>query len=453
MSSEISMNVESLFYSLSKDWFSHREGSYESHRRSGVFSVALTTWLMILQRLSGMPLQGALVETLNDERKGIFAQLNKKSKKLTYGTVSNNSGGFARARDRLVPQEVTDLVKHCESKLRKKLVDTGSFYLLDGTCMTTAYSKSNESRYPRHIAGVNKKMHYPRMRVVTAHSLANGTALEPIHGTINDSEQALTWNYLESLPANSTVMGDRNFGIFSVAYRATTLGHKVLFRMTDTRFKSIVGKDTGQNIHTQKNWMSSANDRRTTPSIPKDASVEGFFIKICVETAGFRPQVLYFFTTLDMPPVEIAALYLRRQRIETHISQLKQILKLEFISAKTPERIQKELSIAFLTFNLISAVMTAAAKHNNIPFERISFTAAIRIISAYGSQLQNASSTAHRERIIERMFIAFNQTKIPLRKKQRSYPRVVKRKNTKFPTRAVVENLIVNNQEVILEGK
>ena len=31
-------------------------------------------------------------------------------------------------------------------------------------------------------------------------------------------------------------MGDRNFGVFSVAYDAQAKGHDVLFRLTKTRF-------------------------------------------------------------------------------------------------------------------------------------------------------------------------------------------------------------------------
>ena len=205
MSKDAWLNVEKLFYEISKDWFGEREISYESERRSGVFSAALTIWLMILQRLSGMPMQGAVVGTLNREGQGIFAKLNTKSKKLAHGTVSSNSGGFSRARDRLDLSYVNDLVEHCWAKLRGK-GKAENFYILDGTCLTTAHSNENAARYPRHSVGKDKSIHFPRLRVVTAHALANGIALKPIHGTMTDSEQALTWKFLPVLPKHSTVM-------------------------------------------------------------------------------------------------------------------------------------------------------------------------------------------------------------------------------------------------------
>jgi len=305
--------------------------------------------------------------------------------------------------------------------------------------MTTTYSKENEAQYPRHSFGKNKSAHFPRLRAITAHNLENGLALEPKLGSMTDSEQKLTWDFLADLPPESTVIGDRNFGVFSLAYRAHCLKQKVLFRLNEAIFKRVVGKVSTKDRDITLTWSPSKYDLKTTPDIPKESSVQGRFIQIKIHKKGYRPEVLFFFTTLDLPVAQIAKLYKQRQRIETHIRQLKQFLKMEFIAAKTPERIQKELSIAFLTFNLISAVMLAAAKHNKIPFERISFTAAQQIINAYGDQLQIAETREQRDKIIKNIFTAFDQTKLPLRTKPRSYPRTLKRKPNKYPVQAQID--------------
>lgn len=126
------MNVESLFHEISRDWFEKNDLPYESAKRSGVFSAALTVWLMMLQRLCGLPLEGALIEMLRNRNRSALVGLNQKSKKLAFGDVSLNSGGFSRARDRVELDQICDLVKHCESKLRQKLGDEDSTYLLDG---------------------------------------------------------------------------------------------------------------------------------------------------------------------------------------------------------------------------------------------------------------------------------------------------------------------------------
>jgi len=102
MKEVITGDIEGLFYEASKEWLGGRDNSYTSSRRSGIYSSALTIWLMIHQRLNGRSLRGATIENLNRAIQGIFAGLNAKSTSLTFRRVSTNSGGFSRARDRFL---------------------------------------------------------------------------------------------------------------------------------------------------------------------------------------------------------------------------------------------------------------------------------------------------------------------------------------------------------------
>ncbi len=54
----------------------------------------------------------------------------------------------------------------------------------------------------------------------------------PLHGPHAVSEQGLLETALSRLPSGSTVLGDANFGVFSVAYSSTQSGHAVLLRLT-----------------------------------------------------------------------------------------------------------------------------------------------------------------------------------------------------------------------------
>jgi hypothetical protein len=434
------INIEKLFYEISRDWFDSEGIKYESHQGSGVYSQALTIWLMMLQRLNGLPLQGTIVNTLNDEGGGIFVRLNLRSKKLRNGNVSVNSGGFSQAKSRIDKEKIIELVQHCEEKLRKKIKDEQNIYLIDGTCLTTAYTKENEKKYARHSAGEKGKLHFPRLRLVTAHSLANGTALKPVYGEITESEQSLAWKYLATLPARSTVMGDRNFGVYSVAYRTILLNHQAMFRLNEAVFNRVVGKRSCSDCDIQTIWTPSRNDLNTTPDLPKDSQLEGRFIKVTIPKEGFRPQVFFFFTTLDMTPKKIAELYLQRQRIETNISQLKEVLKLEFINAKTPNMIDKEINVAFLVFNLLTAIMAVTASRLKIPFQRISFTATLRLVVAFSDRLNKAKDKNQINDLLFKFEKAIFQTKIPIRNKPRSFPRIVKRNKSKFPLLSIVPN-------------
>ena len=114
-----SINIENLFYEISRDWFDDKGIKYESQKQTGVYSQALTIWLMMLQRLSGLPLQGAVINSLNT-CSGIFSGLNRRSKKLRDGEVSVNSGGFSQAKSRINQDLIIDLVHHCEKSFVRK---------------------------------------------------------------------------------------------------------------------------------------------------------------------------------------------------------------------------------------------------------------------------------------------------------------------------------------------
>ncbi len=77
------------------------------------------------------------------------------------------------------------------------------------------------------------------------HNLANGLALRPnwgpMYGPDAVSEQGLAEELMERLPQGAVVVGDRNFGVFSIAYAATQKGLAVVLRLTGDRFKKVWG--------------------------------------------------------------------------------------------------------------------------------------------------------------------------------------------------------------------
>jgi hypothetical protein len=438
------VNIEKLFFELSKDWFQKNDYSYVSEKRSDIYTAALVMWLAIFQRLNGMPLQGAVISILN-EGNSLIANLNNNSRKLKSGKVSVTSGGFSQAKSRLKSDEIEDLIQSCFKKLSARVNKTSKLekdldiFLVDGSCVTVSYTKCNAEKFVQLSAGEKGKLHFPRIRILTAHSLATGLAVQPQYGEITESEQSLTWKIILSLPPKATVMGDRNFGVFSVVYRICSTQRGALVRMNEAVFNRVVGQQSSD-CDLQKTWTPSARDLKTTPEIPPDAKVKGRFIKITVRRNGFRPEAIFFFTTLDISVEKIAKLYLQRQRIETNIRQIKEFLKLEFICARTPDMIKKEIYFAFLAFNLVTTIMAVTAQNLKLDFSRISFTASIRLILHFGPRINKASTSQERRDLLARFETAMNQTKIPLRKKPRAFPRVVKRNKSKFPLQSIVEN-------------
>jgi hypothetical protein len=81
---------------------------------------------------------------------------------------------------------------------------------------------------------------------VVAHNLASGAAVQPCWGPMFGkkaaSEQGLVEQLFQRLPPRSTVVGDRNFGVFSVAFAAYNQRHCVVVRLTKARAQRIILK-------------------------------------------------------------------------------------------------------------------------------------------------------------------------------------------------------------------
>src|SRR6202043_3590966 len=109
--------------------------------------------------------------------------------------------------------------------------------------------------------------------------LAERPCWGPMYGPQPVSEQALTERLIDRLPDHSVLMGDINFGVFSVAYAATQRGHDVLLRLQPTRAGVVGGGLLLQSgLDQQLCWRPSAYERKQHPQLPADACVRGRLI-------------------------------------------------------------------------------------------------------------------------------------------------------------------------------
>jgi hypothetical protein len=106
-----------------------------------------------------------------------------------------------------------------------------------------------------------------------------------------------------------------------------------------------------------------------------------------IKRPGYRVREVTLVTTLldaqRYPAEELAALYLRRWRIETDFAHLKTTLGMDVLKCKTVAGVQKEATMFVLVYNLVRMVMREAARRQEVDVERISFMDAWRwILSA-----------------------------------------------------------------------
>ena len=303
------------------------------------------------------------------------------NKRIRNKTLSIGTGSYSDARQRL-PLEVAEWFANEVS--RSIISTTGPtwgerrVFFVDGTTITLAPEKELQKAFPPASNQYGEGV-WPVALLLVAHELESGCALlpeiGPMYGPRAISEVELARTCLQRLPENSIVMGDANFGIFSMAYAAQQTGHPVLLRLTKSRFQSLRKKATllsqGEDWEVcSLRWIPSARERKTNPHLPAEAALQ-----VRLHTVKVHEKLtLWMVTTLPEDGWELASLYKQRNDLEIDIRNLKVVLDAEHIRARSEAMFRKELYTSIVSYNLMTQFRRQAAQLAQLPTRRLSFT-------------------------------------------------------------------------------
>lgn len=401
---------------------------------TSIFNWMVVIYGMIIQRLSSKGTLNALMSDLIP----ILAKFSD-HKRVREKTVSSNPGGFCRARGRTAMSVVENSFDHLFETLHNEsgnTLDEQAVFLIDGSSLTLESTPELLEAYPpaRNQHGVS---HWPIMRVVVAHSLKTGLASRPVWGPMTGpkgvSEQVLADRLIIRLPDGSTIIGDRNFGIFATAYRAVETGHPVILRMTEARAQALGGHGLNCGMDLNVCWRPSAWDRKNHSGLQADAKIRGRLLVQRVEKDG-KLLKLYIFTTREDPADEIGALYAGRWHVETDLRSLKRTVRLHALSSETPEMVSKELLMGVAAYNLVRTFMEAAANKVGLESRDLSFSRAQDFVYASLPTLLKTASSSEKKEQLQQLLTWVASCKLPKRKKRRSYPRKIWLRRHSFPT-------------------
>jgi len=309
--------------------------------------------------------------------------------------------------------------------------------VLDGSSLELEASLSLRKAYPP-AENQHGRAHWPVLRIVVLHELETGLAEEPrwgpMYGAEAVSEQELAQKAMDSLAPDAIVVGDRNFGVFSIAWGARQRGLAVVTRLTGERARKLAGGPIGEQGEQPVRWTASRFDGRRQGGIPEGASVEGRLIAARMGR-GKSKEWLYLFTTLALPGEEVLALYGKRWRIETDLRSLKTTVRLHHVAARNESMMEKELLTAVAAYNLVRAVMALAARRHHLSPRQLSFTFVLNVVNASWHRLQSAADTGAYQREVFSLLDAAAQGLHPKRRKPRSYPRAVWHRRHTYPAR------------------
>jgi hypothetical protein len=431
----------------SEEFFQQLKKELGLKSRQCIYDLPLVMWLMMVQRWDAKATLSTAVQQVVEKRP---AALLGDHKRVREGKVSVHTGAYSDARQQMpvaAAEKVADRVFEELMQTRQEALPGWDrrVFVLDGSSLELPHTEELVAAYP---PGRNRhgEAHWPVLRVLVTQELTTAFAGRPYWGPMYGpkavSEQALTERILDGLPDRSVLMGDINFGVFTVAFAGTQRGHDVLFRMQPCRAQALgrglpLTPGTDQKIC----WRPSRWERKQHPELPPNACVWGRLIVAQVTASNGKSVLLYFFTTLDLGVEQILQLYGQRWDVETDIRSLKHTLHLDMLRCQSPDMIAKELILAITGYNLVRAVMNEAAQQDHLDPRRLSFSRSQDVVNAALPGLDAAQSPAEYQERVQRMIQRVACCKLPNRSRRRSSPRAIWGHGAKFPKRkALAQN-------------
>jgi hypothetical protein len=275
--------------------------------------------------------------------------------------------------------------------------------------------------------------------LMVANEMQSGCALlpqiDPMYGPQRSSEAEQARRIVRRLPANSVVMADAGFGIFSVGHHSTQAGHDILFRLTKSRFRAL--RKQGRLLEEGRfhksyslTWRPSAKDRKSNPDLPDDAAIEVAVHQVELANGTY----LYVVTTLEIDATSAVELYSRRYDVEFDIRDLKVTMDAENILAKSVEMVKKELFTSVVAYNLIAQFRRQAARLARVKPRRLSFKG-VWLSFRDHLLLKEPETLSEWQDLYAGALISAGNRKLPNRSEPRSYPRRAhprRPKSTKF---------------------
>ncbi|WP_345428970.1 IS4 family transposase, partial [Pseudonocardia xishanensis] len=253
---------------------------------------------------------------------------------------------------------------------------------VDGTCLDVADTPANAEHFGR--PGVNKgeKAAFPQARVLALAECGTHAIFAARVGTYHESEGRLAERLLDAFTPDMVVLADRGFFSYTLWRKATATGADLIWRIrTDVsgpKPTHVADLPDGSWLaHLQA--LTPAAARREPPMLVR-------VVDYSIDDGRDNSTTYRLFTTITDPEqvgaAELAAAYIQRWEIENTFDELKthQRGPRIVLRSKSPDLVLQEIWGHLCCHYAIRSLMHDAARHGGHDPDRVSFTAALRIV-------------------------------------------------------------------------
>jgi len=400
--------------------------------RDRVFSVRVTFWTFLWQTLNpGSSCRSAV--------RKIMAWF----RSLGRPPVKPDDSPYCQARRRLDRDTLEGALRASAQAAEQRAPQQWHFHgreviVGDGTTSTAADTEENQRAYPQS-ARQQPGCGFPLVRWVALFSLASGALLDVVLGNKHKAELQLFRKLWDGLKAGMIFLADRGFCDFVTLAGLLQRQVDSVLRLNATRPHDFrKGRRLGRDDRLVT-WQKPRRKPRTATrkfwrSLPEQITLRLIRYPVCIP--GFRTRHILLVTTLLDPVLypasELAALYLRRWRVELFLRHIKTTMRMDVLKCKTPEMLYRELIMHLIGYNLVRCLMVEAASIYDVELERISFRGSVDTLRHFSRVIAEAPSRRQRIQLTSEMLEALAGDLLPDRP-HRVEPRSQKRRPKAYP--------------------
>lgn len=325
-----------------------------------------------------------------------------------FSTKVFTAAAYCKARTRLPLPVLQALLRSVGSAVRPTMDTTGRWqghrtFHIDGSSFSMPDTPALQKEFGQP-GNQRPGCGFPVAHLLALFHAGTGFVLQVLAAPLRTHDLAQAALLHPELAAGDLLIGDRAFGSFAHLALLVRRGLHGVFRAHQ---KQIINfregrPQNGPGRKRTKGWPTSrwiqrlgTQDQLVEYGKPKERpewlTVEAYAalpatlvvreLRYQVTPPGYRTKVVTLVTTLvDAAKYSADALarwYGQRWNIETNLRHLKQTMKMDVLHGETVAGVLKELTVFALVYNLVRAVMCAAAQRQEVPVDRISFADAL----------------------------------------------------------------------------
>lgn len=304
-----------------------------------------------------------------------------------------STGSYCKARTRMLLELPIRLLQGVGQQLEAHAPPSWRWHgrsvkLFDGTTVSMPDTRDNQAAFPQSTEQ-KPGLGFPVARIGGLIGLASGAvisyAVTACEGK-GTGEQTLLRQMLPQIESGDILLADALLATWWIIAGAQTHGADVVMAQHGRRLTDFsTGISLGHKDHVvtwprppRPAWMS-ASEYQAWPSCLTMREVD----------VGGRVLVTTLLDRNEASPEQLDALYTMRWNIEVDFRTIKVSMEMDVLRCKQPDRVEKEIAIYLLAYNLVRWTMASAATLGHVLPRALSFMGAKRILNAFADNLRH----------------------------------------------------------------